>query len=105
MLKKVKRKINNKFDLQNKTKKIKNLPANPKRGGIPAKDINDRTTKIENDWIPPTYFSSFKVFTNLISTKKKIVKILNNRIRYIVIFNKNKEYTYSFEISKIKLFK
>jgi hypothetical protein len=38
--KKLKNKINNHIDFLKKTRKIKNLLTKPKRGGIPAKDIN-----------------------------------------------------------------
>lgn len=61
--------------------KIKNLPAKPNRGGIPAKDIKIKTMNTEYDWMPPTNFNSFKVFIKRISTKKNKANMLNNSIK------------------------
>lgn len=60
---------------------IRNLPAKPNNGGIPAKDIKLKTIKTEYDCIPPTNFNSFKVLTKRTSTKKNKAKILNNKIK------------------------
>jgi hypothetical protein len=47
MFKKLKKKTKNQLELVNNEIKIKNFPANPNKGGIPANDIKLKTMKIE----------------------------------------------------------
>jgi len=79
MFTKLKKNKKTQLDLLNNDKNIKNLPEKPNNGGTPANDIKTIIINNEKDWIPPTIFSSFKVLTERISTKKKIEKILNNK--------------------------
>lgn len=95
MFKKLKRNKNNQLDLLNNDINIKNLPEKPNSGGTPANDISVKIMNTENDCILPTIFNSFKVLIKRMSMRKKSANMLNNKNKYIVIFNRNNEYTYS----------
>jgi hypothetical protein len=86
---------NSKLDLLKRDIKIKNLPVNPSKGGMPEKLIKIKTTKVVIDWMLPMNLKSPKVFIYLISKIKKIKNIFISNIKYIDIFNNNRAKTYS----------
>jgi hypothetical protein len=85
---------------ENKYIKTKNLLIKPNRGGIPAKDNNKKTMKIDTNGKFQKNFNSFKVFMYCISNIKKIKNILINKYIYTIILKKINEKEYSFKYSE-----
>lgn len=79
ILTKIKNIKNKMLCLENKNINIKNLLINPVKGGIPAKDSNKNTKKIEITGKLPKNFNSFKVLIYFISKTKNIKNILINK--------------------------
>ncbi len=91
------------FCFENKYINIKNLLTKPKKGGIPAKDNNNKTKNKEINGKLPKNLSSFKVLIYFISNIKNIKNIFIRRYIYTNILNNIKENEYSFKYSKKKL--
>lgn len=90
--------------LNNKNIINKNLPIKPNNGGIPANDSRLNIIKMEIKLNIEKFLNWFKVLNWFKSNIKKILKIRNNKIKYIKMFSNNKLNPYSIDKLKFKKF-
>ena len=85
----LKNKIKKIFFLRNIKINIINFEVNPDNGGIPDIDKIVNIIVIKKNCKLAKFFNSFNVLNDLKSNTKNNVKMENNKVKYITIFNMN----------------